>query len=192
MKYKVKKSELWPPLLPGLFSYHTITQWTRWITTTISERTSRHRRVSNHPKTISWDHQLSQPRHAFFPAITWEVYTNLACCYVLIDQMKHSVINYAIQIPITQKKDPRLPVSYCFQTSSPLFMEDYNIHTTHLHIPQGLPLTTTVVVPIICRSIFEHTKHLDYSSSRPWCHCQFLWSFIINSLSTENRMDKWS
>ena len=26
MKYKVKKSELWRPLLPGLFSYHTITQ----------------------------------------------------------------------------------------------------------------------------------------------------------------------
>ena len=35
-------------------------------------------------------------------------------------------------------------------------MEHYNIHTSHFHIPQWLPLT---VVLIIYRSIFEHMQH---------------------------------
>ena len=43
-------------------------------------------------------------------------------------------------------------------------MEDYNILTIRFHIPQRLALA---VVPIIYRSISEHTKHLSYSC-RSW------------------------
>ena len=61
-------------------------------------------------------------------------------------------------------RDPCFPVGCCCPASIPLFMEDYNIHTSHFYIPQWLSLT---VVPIIYRSIFEHTQHLFYSS-RSW------------------------
>ena len=76
--------------------------------------------------------------------------------------------------PITQAKDPCLPVGYCFPASIPLFMEYYNIHTTNFHIPQRLPFSAVLIV---YRSIFERMQQLTYGSSRPWCYWQLLWYF---------------
>ena len=43
-------------------------------------------------------------------------------------------------------KDIGLPVVYCFPASSPLSMEDYSIHTFHVHTPPWLPPS---IVPMI-------------------------------------------
>ena len=72
-------------------------------------------------------------------------------------------------------KDPCLRVG---SVSISLFMQDYNIHTVHFHIPQWLPLT---VVPIIYRSVFEHTQHLTYGS-RSWYYWQLLRYFSHSNM----------
>ena len=62
------------------------------------------------------------------------------------------------------------PVSLC--------KEDHYIHTTQYHVPEWLP-PSSVVISITYRSTFEHTQHLDYSSSRPWCYRKLLRSFSV-------------
>ena len=57
-------------------------------------------------------------------------------------------------------KYPCSPVGYCFPASIPLVTEDYNVHTIHFDIPQWLPPTA---VPMIYRSVFEHTPRVDHS-----------------------------
>ena len=59
---------------------------------------------------------------------------------------------------MTHIQDPCFPVGYWFPASIPLFMEDYNIHTTHFRIPQWFPPN---VLPMMYHSRFENTQHLD-------------------------------
>ena len=111
-----------------------------------------------------------------------QVITGLTCWYVLsllstqnfqqvIMQFKYSTGNtneIYIEISVFTRR------LFSSQYSS-LPWEDYNIHTTHFHIPQLIPPTiNTAVVSTIYRSIFEHTQHLSYSSSRPWCNWRLL------------------
>ena len=112
---------------------------------------------------------LTQTTSCIFPG--QQVITSFTLCYVHLIQITISTTNHTIQIPIAQKKDRCLPDDHCFPVSIPLCMDDYRIHTNHFHVPPLLPPT---VVPIFCRSTFEHTQHLSYSSRPCWCYQQHL------------------
>ena len=128
-------------------------------------RTREHWRVSNHPKSISWDHQLSQPRHH---VLGQQVITGLMCSYVLIIQRIYSSIIHIIQISITQKKYPCLPVGYCVPASISLYMEDYKgrqrTSTRHWYSVNDsrVPVTSTYSVPA------EYLKLNDWVLAIPW------------------------